>query len=95
MLCGFKDLPEHLQFNPDVWEGYRRCPSTLTECTTSIFQLHNESAPIQILLLAILLYFIFSNNENIQSFFLLKRFSSLQVSIYGRTCCPRWWSPGA
>jgi hypothetical protein len=44
LLCGFKDLPEHLQFNPHVWEGYRRCPSSLLECTASIFQWHNESA---------------------------------------------------
>ena len=44
LLCGLKDLPEHLQFNPYVWEGYRRCPSSIAECTRSIFQFHNESA---------------------------------------------------
>lgn len=44
LLCGFQDLPPHLQFNPYLREGYRRCPSTLLECTRSIFQLHNESA---------------------------------------------------
>jgi adiponectin receptor len=46
LLCCFEQLPEHLRFNPSVLKGYRHCPSSIRECTASIFRLHNESANI-------------------------------------------------
>ena len=41
-LCKLQDLPQHLQFNKDIWTGYRRLMSS-KQCVRSWGYLHNES----------------------------------------------------
>lgn len=41
-LCKLGDLPKHLQFNKDIWTGYRK-PMSSRSCMKSWTYLHNES----------------------------------------------------
>jgi hypothetical protein len=44
-LLHWKDMPQHLQFNPYVLTGYRPL-QTVKGCLTSLFYLHNETINI-------------------------------------------------